>query len=121
MPKTPEGNYWCGSCTTPGPRTIYQTEGRSGFNPYGLSGRGSIEQLPPIVSLSEWREVVKLCRSVSKSKLLFEDGFKTLPLPKCRNPLEDRPEKDNWTPLENYLKGSDKSSQISNVRNLFEG
>ena len=95
---------WCGACDTPGARTIYQTEGRSGFSPYGLGGLGTVEALPKLCTIQEWREIAKLCRRVSNDKLLFEEGFKAPPLPKCPNPLEDRPGKGNWTPLENYFK-----------------
>lgn len=112
---------WCGSCETPGTRTLTQTmlESASGFNPYGMGSPGTVDGLPKLCSLSEWHEISTLCKKVSKSKLLFEDDFKPLPLPKCKNPLYDTSD-SNWMPLEDYyILNNEKNPSES--QNLFEG
>lgn len=104
-----DGKVWCGCCDAPGTRTITQgmAESRTGFNPYGVGGLGSLEGLPKLCSITEWREVQKLCRTVSNDKLLLEETPKTRPLPKGKNPL-DGPDRTGWLSLDEYYKETPK-------------
>lgn len=100
---------WCGACDAPGTRTITQgmTESRAGFNPYGVGGLGTLDGLPKLCSLTEWREIQKLCRTISSDKLLLEETPKTRPLPITKNPLNG-PDRAGWNNLDEYLKETPK-------------
>lgn len=97
---------WCGACDMPGTRTITQTmaESAGGFTPYGMGGLGTINALPKLCTIAEWREIARLCKTISSDRLLLEETPKTLPLPtNSRNPLNGS-DRAGWLPLEEYLK-----------------
>lgn len=98
-------DYFCGACDMPGSRTITQTmaESAGGFNPYGMGGLGTVEALPRLCSLEEWREIARLCKRISNDRLLLEETPRARPLPtNARNPL-DGPDRAGWLPLSEYL------------------
>lgn len=104
------GKAWCGGCEAPGTRTLTQSmaESRQGFNPYGTGGVGTLDALPKLCTIAEWREVAKLCRVAANDRLLFEEmPMSTKPLPNLKNPLNG-PDRTGWTPLDEYLKETPK-------------
>lgn len=119
------GKVWCGGCEAPGARTLTQSmaESRQGFNPYGTGGLGTLDGLPKLCSIAEWREVARLCKIASNDRLLLEETPKTKALPNLKNPL-DGPDRSGWTPLDEYLKETPKPKQgnpygFTSVENYF--
>lgn len=111
-------------------KTICQTcvSGNSdNFN--AISGMGArrpalnaYSTLPNLVTLSEWSEVIKLCRKASSRKLLTEDApIKTIPLPNVKNPFYEKPtdNRSGWSSLESYYNSIKETKD--EVKHLFEG
>lgn len=127
--KTPGYNYqkmgdkfWCGLCSPSegSGRTITKANTVETVGAYrGYSGVGSVAALPKIASITEWTEIIRLCKKVSSSSLLLEETPKSLPLPNSKNPLLEKPsdKRTGWTPLDEYLKSQSNLAP----KNLFEG
>jgi len=116
-----DGKNWCGKCDTNG--FITKTgvaAGQSAFAP--TSSPGGLESLPKIATLSEWREVVAICKKVGSPNFLLEElPFKTPSLAKPSGPNKPPKSNDGWMPLTEYYKAMENPKPTSkvDVRNLF--